>query len=191
MRSGCLRRIQGSDRRVTMSSERFYSDVPVQDDFRAVSRLGSYAQAPADWHVAVADVQGSTDAVRAGRYKDVNLLGASCIMAVLNATRPVEIPYVFGGDGASLCVPPSLLEATRSALRATRALAKREFGLQLRESRMVSGLNWNAIVDWAAQTVDPSEPLQKEFLSLVQQAKAIYTKKKKKKDWPLGIGNKQ
>ncbi|MEI6948502.1 von Willebrand factor type A domain-containing protein [Paraflavisolibacter sp. H34] len=90
-------------------------------------------------------------------------------------------------------VQPSLgvvpLEQLAPSYRFATALI--QFGLQLRESRMVSGLNWNAIEDWAERTVNPSEPLQKEFLSLVQQAKAIYTKKKKKKDWPLGIGNKQ
>jgi hypothetical protein len=115
-----------------MSTRSFYATLPVFSDFIDVSQLGNFRELPRDWHVVVADVEGSTAAVRAGRYKDVNLLGASCIMGVLNATRPVEIPYIFGGDGATLCVPEELVEAARNALLATQKMAREEFNLRLR-----------------------------------------------------------
>ena len=47
----------------------------------------------------------------AGRYKDVNLIGAACITATLNATRGLDLPYVFGGDGATVLIPPERREA--------------------------------------------------------------------------------
>jgi hypothetical protein len=115
-----------------MDSEDFYARLPVLTNFAEISRAENYRPLPDDWQVAVTDVEGSTLAVRQGRYKDVNVLGASSIVSVLNIARPLEIPFVFGGDGASLCVPPSLVEKTREALRATRRLAREEFRLSLR-----------------------------------------------------------
>lgn len=122
------------------SSDSFYASLPVFLDFADVARADRYRELPDDWHVAVADVEGSTAAVRAGRYKDVNLLGASCIISVLNATRPVEIPYIFGGDGATLCVPQSQLAAARAALLGTQRLARDEFQMRLRVGLVSAGV---------------------------------------------------
>lgn len=115
-----------------MQTEDFYARLPVLEDFAEVSHAEHYAALPDDWHVAVSDVEGSTIAVRQGRYKEVNLLGASSIISVLNAVKPAEIPFIFGGDGASLCVPAILVEKARAALAATQAMARREFNLRLR-----------------------------------------------------------
>ena len=109
-----------------------FTDLPIVESFADVADLANYAEVPADWHVAVADVEGSTLAIQAGRYKDVNLVGVSTIAAVINAVSPVQILYVFGGDGASLCVPPAALAATRAALAAVRAMAREAFALDLR-----------------------------------------------------------
>src|SRR5438477_1944026 len=113
-------------------SNDFYAHLSAVDDFIDVSRPENYSPLPEDWLVVVSDVEGSTTAVRQGRYKDVNILGASSIISILNAARPIAIPYVFGGDGASLCIPPSLLEKTRQALRTTQRMAREEFHLNLR-----------------------------------------------------------
>jgi hypothetical protein len=59
-------------------------------------------------------------------------LGACSIVAVLNVAGETEIPFVFGGDGASLLMGPSLLPAAQKALLATQQLAKREFDMDLR-----------------------------------------------------------
>lgn len=48
-------------------------------------------------------------AIRSGLYKAVNILGVSVITAVVNVAKPLTIPYMFGGDGASLCIPPALV----------------------------------------------------------------------------------
>ena len=85
--------------------------------------LDNYTPLPDDWHIALCDVRNSTAAVEAGRYKNVNTVGAAVITAMLNAAKGVEIPFIFEGDGAMLCVPPQLRDATRAALLLTQAMA--------------------------------------------------------------------
>ena len=65
-----------------------------------------YGPAPDDWLLAVTDVESSTRAVEAGLYQLVNLAGAAGIAAVRNACGGETIPFLFGGDGAVLLVPP-------------------------------------------------------------------------------------
>lgn len=91
-----------------------------------------YRALPEDWWVAIADVTGSTTAIEAGRYKEVNAVGAISIMAILNLVGGFRIPFMFGGDGATICIPPELVDASRKALAGVREIAAREFGLDLR-----------------------------------------------------------
>lgn len=115
-----------------MSSERFYATLPVITDFEDITRAGSYAPLPADWHVALCDVRDSTAAVAAGKYRNVNSIGAATITAVINAAGDIDVPFSFEGDGAVICVPQRLLEDTRAALAKTRQIAGTVFGLDLR-----------------------------------------------------------
>ena len=115
-----------------MNSENFYSQLPLLHNFLKITDRGNFVDVPDDWYIDVTDIRGSTKAIEAGKYKEVNLLGACSIVAVLNAAGETEIPFVFGGDGASLLMGPSLLPAAQKALLATQQLAKREFHLDLR-----------------------------------------------------------
>jgi hypothetical protein len=115
-----------------VSSERFYAALPVITDFEDITRAGSYASLPADWHVALCDVRNSTAAVAAGKYRNVNSIGAAAITAVINAAGDIDVPFSFEGDGAVICVPQCLLEDTRAALAKTRQVAGEIFGLDLR-----------------------------------------------------------
>jgi len=110
----------------------FYRDLGEVSTFPELLELATYRQVPEDWYVLVADIKGSTQAIENNRYQDVNTLGASCIIAVLNACEMLEIPYIFGGDGASLCVPPDCLEASLAALKGTAAISEQAYNLQLR-----------------------------------------------------------
>jgi Protein of unknown function (DUF3095) len=110
----------------------FYERLVPFADFAAVADARHYVEAPDDWLVVVADIKDSTEAARAGRYKDVNLIGAACITAVLNATRGLELPFAFGGDGATILIPSAARAAVAPALLRTRRLAARAFGLELR-----------------------------------------------------------
>ena len=51
----------------------------------------------------------------------------------------------------------------------------------LRYSPFIKNATWNDIVALAAASSDDKDILQQEFVSIVQQAKALYTKTKKKK----------
>lgn len=115
-----------------MPSDTFYADLPPLRQFLELANPQNYVEAPQDWYALMTDVVASTQAIARGQYKEVNVLGASSIMAVLNAVAPLEIPFVFGGDGALLLVPPSAVQASREALLGIRALARDSFGLDLR-----------------------------------------------------------
>lgn len=54
------------------------------------------------------------------------------------------------------------------------------FGSLLRKSRYVKDISWNTVLQTATRAADTSNYSQKEFLSLVQQAKLIYSKKRKR-----------
>ncbi|MCB9930925.1 MAG: DUF3095 family protein [Alphaproteobacteria bacterium] len=111
---------------------RFYADLPAAPDFAAVADFAAYAPAPDDWTVLHTDIVDSSRAIAGGRYKDVNLIGAAGITAALNAASDFAIPFVFGGDGASLLVPPQALAPARAALIGLAALARARFDLALR-----------------------------------------------------------
>jgi hypothetical protein len=115
-----------------MSTETFYLDLPVIENFIDVSKPEIYTGLPDDWQVVVTDVKDSTKAIEKGRYKDVNLLGASSIIAMLNLMKSFSLPFVFGGDGATICLPPSLVERAKRSLVATKQMATEVYGLELR-----------------------------------------------------------
>ncbi len=113
-------------------SENFYRELEPVGAFAEVGELQYYAPVPDDWCVLIGDVADSTAAIRDGRYKAVNMTGAAVITAVLNAAPDVDIPYVFGGDGGTLVVPPSAEQAGREALARLQAHARDFFDLELR-----------------------------------------------------------
>ncbi|MEG4810601.1 DUF3095 domain-containing protein [Microcoleus sp. F8-D3] len=115
-----------------MNSENFYSQLPLLDNFIKITDLGNFVDVPDDWYIVVTDIRASTKAIEAGKYKEVNLLGACSIVAVLNVAGKIEIPFVFGGDGATLLVGRSLLPAAKIALLATQQMAKTKFDMDLR-----------------------------------------------------------
>ena len=110
----------------------FYETLSVFSDFRKITDDSLYEPAPDQWVVVVADIRKSTDAVREGRYKDVNMVGGCCITAVLNVVDDCEIPYVFGGDGATLLIPERYVARARDALVKMSALSEEMFRLSLR-----------------------------------------------------------
>lgn len=55
------------------------------------------------------------------------------------------------------------------------------FGSMLRTSPFIKNLTWNDIVSWAVASSDSNDILQQEFVTIVQQAKTLYSKLKKKK----------
>ncbi|MEK1928571.1 MAG: DUF3095 domain-containing protein [Pararhizobium sp.] len=114
------------------SSETFFNALPVFVEFEGVADASNYRGLPADWALATADIIDSTGAIEAGRYKAVNMAGASVISAILNALGKHDLPFVFGGDGALVAVPPSGVEKARAALSAVQKWVTEELQLTLR-----------------------------------------------------------
>lgn len=118
------------------ASERFFSDLPELTAFEDAVSTQRHRQAPDDWHIVITDVKGSTKAIESGHYKDVNAVGVASIIALRNAIPDVELPYVFGGDGATILVPESRLAAMQTALRGVRDVARHAFDLDLRAAHV-------------------------------------------------------
>ncbi len=114
------------------SNDNFYADLQILYEFTDITDSSNFVAVPEDWQIIITDIVNSTKQVENGRYKDVNLIGASTIVAILNIAKHLDIPFVFGGDGASILVPPSLIEAAKQALTATQNLALQVFNMKLR-----------------------------------------------------------
>ncbi len=114
----------------------FYQELEALDRFEQVASPENYTDIPESWEIFVTDVRGSTRAIEAGRYKDVNVLGATGIVAALNAVGKTRIPYVFGGDGASMLVPGTLASQVEVALAGVRRMADEAFDMELRVGRV-------------------------------------------------------
>ena len=99
--------------------------------------VAQHHDVPDDWCIVIVDIVSSTAAIERGQYKDVNMVSASSITAVLNATNRAEIAYIFGGDGATLLIPAVLAFDVSAALYGTRLMAQEAFGLTMR-----AGIVW-------------------------------------------------
>ena len=113
-------------------TDTFYTDLPALGRFERLAEPDAYRPLPDGWTVVITDVVGSTVAVQAGRYRDVNYVGAASIAAVLNAVGREDVPFVFGGDGATLVLPPALVAPALAALAALQHHASTRLSLRLR-----------------------------------------------------------
>jgi len=94
-----------------------------------------YVGLPQDWHVAVADVRGSTRLAEQGRHRDANYAAAACVAALrhaIEATSGTAACCQFTGDGAIAAVPPSAVEAASGALRRVAAWSAAHAKVDLR-----------------------------------------------------------
>ena len=94
----------------TQPNEAFFDTLPVFEEFEGVADSDNYRPLPESWALATADIVGSTKAIASGRYKAVNMAGASVISAILNSVGRRDLPFVFGGDGAFVAIPGSAIE---------------------------------------------------------------------------------
>jgi Protein of unknown function (DUF3095) len=116
---------------VTTGEDEFFGGVVAFDRFSDVPLAEHYVPVPDSWDVVITDVRGSTRAIEQGRYKDVNALGVASIVCLRNAVD-VDLPFVFGGDGATLLVPRTYADAAQRALRGLVAMSDQAFGLTMR-----------------------------------------------------------
>lgn len=115
-----------------MSSANFEQELAVLTHLKEGLHAEIYQQLPEDWWVVITDVKGSTKAIEEGRYRDINAIGGSTIAAVLNALKPLKVPYAFGGDGASFCIPSDSITVVKQALKGCQELSNDSLKLELR-----------------------------------------------------------
>jgi hypothetical protein len=126
--------LPATDQRPVKASD-FYERLPSFSDFREFTRDRHFVRAPDDWFVVITDVKGSTRAIEAGRYKDVNTIGAASI-SVVNGLLGSDFPFVFGGDGATLLVPPEVIDRVLDGLMRLQRLSREQFQIELRVGRI-------------------------------------------------------
>jgi Ca-activated chloride channel homolog len=108
-----------------------------------------------------------------------NLLGKKDLLA------SSQLHYRFPGDSLNrvsnfYCTPD--LQDFSAIPRSYRFAASTViFGDLLKGSRYMKQVNWDDAIDLATQAMDPENPTQKEFVTLIQKAKKIYSRVKRKK----------
>ena len=114
----------------------FFASLPIHES--GLSELlgdeSRFSAIPPSWHVVVTDIQDSTAAFSAGRHEVINLVATGSIIATLNLAREsgIQVPFFFGGDGATLLLPPELLQSAMDALTIHRQNTRTNFDLTLR-----------------------------------------------------------
>ena len=112
-------------------TEHFYRNLPEIHTFSEIVELDHYSPLPDDWLVVATDIRGSTQAIEAGQYKSVNMAGACAIAAICNDFPDLEIPFVFGGDGATLAIPDVGRDHIMGLLKFCKEATESVFGLEL------------------------------------------------------------
>ncbi len=119
-----------------MNNAHFYTNLPIQTQTinNVLVQPEAFQQIPSNWSVIVTDIKGSTEAVQDGLSELVNMIATGSIIAALNIAAKVKIdfPFFFGGDGATLIVPPTLLTEIMDALVLHQNNVKEEFNIDLR-----------------------------------------------------------
>lgn len=111
---------------------KFYRQIKTFKDFSNITDSSYYHSVPQDWSIVFTDIKDSTQAINDGRHKEVNLIGAASISVYVNLIGNNDVPYVFGGDGATLIAPATILNDLIPELLKLKILAKTKFNLELR-----------------------------------------------------------
>lgn len=112
-------------------SELLVNTISVSD---LVADKSLFSEVPEDWHVLIADIKNSTQAIKDGKHNEVNLVATGSIIAVLNIvySEKINVPFFFGGDGATILVPPKYLKSAMSALEKHQKNTLKNFGFELK-----------------------------------------------------------
>lgn len=115
-----------------MDSTQFYEKLNIVPSFRSVADYSLYTPLPDDWYLALADIRGSTDAIRMGKYKEVNMAGASIIAALNNLFKQKEmLPYLFGGDGSLIALPNQYIDEIKGILAFCKNAVRNAYDLEM------------------------------------------------------------
>ncbi|MBD1393051.1 DUF3095 domain-containing protein [Mucilaginibacter glaciei] len=121
---------------MSSTNDQFYARLPVHQIplSNLLTSAKLFANIPADWHVIITDIIGSTKAVQTGRHEDINLMATGSIVTVMNIAYALHVtaPFFFGGDGATFIVPPSIIDKVMQALALYKESTMANFKLELR-----------------------------------------------------------
>jgi len=119
-----------------VNTNSFYKDLPIikKDLEEALTDESYFKSVPNNWSIIVTDIENSTDEFNKGKYQEMNIISASSIIIALNVAEKykIEIPFIYGGDGASIIVPKVILSEVLESLATLRNNAKYNFQLSLR-----------------------------------------------------------
>ncbi len=115
-----------------MTNNLFYDQMNSFQSFNDITKASHFEKVPSDWKIFITDIKGSTKAIEEGRYKDINTIGAAAIVCVQKAMKGIEVPFVFGGDGATVIIPPSHDKIVLEKLLELKKLSKEQFRVDLR-----------------------------------------------------------
>jgi Ca-activated chloride channel family protein len=107
------------------------------------------------------------------------------IPVIRESIAHVNVFYRLPGDTAkrnySFGVPYNYIEFhdLQQCYRFASAVAM--FGTLLKESQYARQMNWNETIIAANESYDRSDPVQKEFIPMIEKAKKIYSKKKRRR----------
>lgn len=118
------------------TNQNFYSDlkvntIPLGELF---IKENLFHNVPADWHIIITDIKGSTIAVNNGQHENVNFVATGSIVSVLNIAfkHNIAVPFFFGGDGATFIVPGPIVGIVMQALALYKDNTLKNFGFELR-----------------------------------------------------------
>ncbi len=105
---------------------------------RGLSRLfakeAHFRSVPVDWVVVITDIENSSDIVLGGKQQTVNMVATGSIVAALNVADKYKalLPFFFGGDGATILMPNSILQPVLTALQSYQQRIQLQENLHLR-----------------------------------------------------------
>lgn len=114
-----------------LDNQNFFSELPGISRFSEIVDINRYRPLPDDWLVIATDIRGSTEAIADGKYRAVNMAGASAIAAILNDFPDLDIPFVFGGDGITIAMPDVGKDHVMGLLKFCRNAVEASFELEL------------------------------------------------------------
>lgn len=144
-----------------MTNKYFYHHLDSFDRFENIFNKPHFQPIPKDWIVIITDIKSSTRAIDEGRYKDVNMIGAASIVIAHNVMSDFSFPYVFGGDGATIIIPPEYQEFMEHELAGLQQFSQHHFQLGLRIGKIAvqEVLNDGGIINVAKYALTPEKSI--------------------------------
>jgi len=112
----------------------FYHDLLESPDLPSAVEASRMRSLPPDWFVLKTDMISSTKSILQGKYKEVNSAAGLIVIAVANLVKGLKFPFIFGGDGVTICLHQSLQNQAIGIVAGVLQEIKSLFGFSFRLS---------------------------------------------------------